>query len=124
MSIIAEKPFSLRKENSMSDEIINSSDAAFENDVLKSELPVLVDFWATWCGPCRMIAPLVDELAQTYKGKLRVVKVNVDENQAVPAKYGIMGIPTLLFFKGGEMVESIVGVVPRNKLVDAVSKYL
>lgn len=108
----------------MSDEIINSSDAAFENDVLKSELPVLVDFWATWCGPCRMIAPLVDELAQTYKGKLRVVKVNVDENQAVPAKYGIMGIPTLLFFKGGEMVESIVGVVPRNKLVDAVSKYL
>lgn len=108
----------------MSDEIINSSDAAFENDVLKSELPVLVDFWATWCGPCRMIAPLVDELAQTYKGKLRVVKINVDENQAVPAKYGIMGIPTLLLFKGGEMVEFIVGVVPRSRLVDAVSKYL
>ncbi|HOI45543.1 MAG TPA: thioredoxin [Candidatus Aminicenantes bacterium] len=108
----------------MSDEIIHSSDAAFENDVLKSELPVLVDFWATWCGPCRMIAPLIDELALTYKGRLRVVKVNVDENREVPARYGIMGIPTLLLFKGGEMMESIVGVVPRNRLVDAVSKYL
>ena len=108
----------------MSDEIIHSSDAAFENDVLKSELPVLVDFWATWCGPCQMIAPLIDELALTYKGRLRVVKVNVDENREVPARYGIMGIPTLLLFKGGEMMESIVGVVPRNRLVDAVSKYL
>lgn len=108
----------------MSDEIIHSSDAAFENDVLKSELPVLVDFWATWCGPCRMIVPLIDELALTYKGRLRVVKVNVDENREVPARYGIMGIPTLLLFKGGEMMESIVGVVPRNRLVDAVSKYL
>lgn len=108
----------------MSDEIIHSSDAAFENDVLKSELPVLVDFWATWCGPCRMIAPLIDELALTYKGRLRVVKVNVDENREVPARYGIMGIPTLLLFKGGEMMESIVGVVPRNRLVDAVSKCL
>jgi len=124
MFIFAKKPFSFRKEDSMSDEIIHSSDAAFENDVLKSELPVLVDFWATWCGPCRMIAPLIDELALTYKGRLRVVKVNVDENREVPARYGIMGIPTLLLFKGGEMMESIVGVVPRNRLVDAVSKYL
>jgi len=108
----------------MSNDIIHSSDAAFEADVLKSELPVLVDFWAAWCGPCRMISPLIDELAQTYKDKLRVVKVNVDENRTVPAQYGIMGIPTLLLFKGGEMKESIVGVVPRNKLVDAVSKHL
>ena len=104
--------------------IVNVMDANFEEEVIGSELPVLVDFWAVWCGPCRMVTPLVEQIAQEYSDRLKVAKLNVDENQGIPAKYGIMSIPTLLLFKGGELKETIVGALPKNKIVDAVSKHL
>jgi thioredoxin 1 len=96
--------------------ITHTSDAAFEADVLKSDTPVLVDYWAEWCGPCKMIAPLLDEVARDYDGRLRVVKVNVDENQAITAKYGIRGIPTLKLFKNGEEVATKVGALSKAQL--------
>lgn len=96
--------------------ITHTSDASFEADVLKSDTPVLVDYWAEWCGPCKMIAPLLDEVARDYGGKLRVVKVNVDENQAITAKYGIRGIPTLKLFKNGEEVATKVGALSKSQL--------
>ena len=109
----------------MSEDIIkNVTDANFAEEVIGSELPVLVDFWAVWCGPCRMVAPFVEQIAQEYSEKLKVAKLNVDENQGIPAKYGIMSIPTLLLFKGGELKETIVGALPKAKIVDAVSKHL
>lgn len=108
----------------MAGEILNVSDSTFEEEVLKAPLPVLVDFWAEWCMPCRMIAPTVENIARTYGEKLRVAKMNVDENMKTPAKYGIRGIPTLLFFKNGELVETIVGVQPREKIVELLSRYL
>ena len=108
----------------MSEDILNVTDASFEEEVLKSALPVLVDFWAVWCGPCRMVTPTVESMAKEYVGKLKVAKVNVDENQAVPVKYGIMSIPTLLLFKDGELKETIVGALPKGKIVEAVSKHL
>ncbi len=108
----------------MSEDILNVTDAIFEEEVLKSELPVLVDFWAVWCGPCRMVSPTVESMAQEYAEKLKVVKLNVDENQAVPSKYGIMSIPTLLLFKSGELKETIVGALPKGKIVEVVSKHL
>lgn len=109
----------------MSDErLLNVTDENFEDEVIGSELPVLVDFWAVWCGPCRMVAPFVEQIAEEYKDRLKVAKLNVDENQAVPAKYGIMSIPTLLLFKGGELKETIVGALPKDKIVAAVSKHL
>ncbi len=109
----------------MSEDIImNVTDANFAEEVIGSELPVLVDFWAVWCGPCRMVAPFVEQIAQEYSDQLKVAKLNVDENQGIPAKYGIMSIPTLLLFKGGELKETIVGALPKDKIVDAVSKHL
>jgi thioredoxin 1 len=108
----------------MSDAIITGTDAAFDADVIKSELPVLVDFWAPWCGPCHMIAPVVDEIAESHKGKLKVVKMNVDENAQVPQTYGIMAIPTLILFKGGEVKEKIVGFMPKAKFVELIGKHL
>jgi thioredoxin 1 len=109
----------------VSDEsLLNATDENFEDEVIGSELPVLVDFWAVWCGPCRMVAPFVEQIAEEYKDRLKVAKLNVDENQAVPAKYGIMSIPTLLLFKGGELRETIVGALPKDKIVAAVSKHL
>lgn len=108
----------------MSDAILAGSDATFEADVLKSDLPVLVDFWAPWCGPCLMVAPVLEEVAEAHKGKLKVVKLNVDENATTPQTYGIMAIPTLILFKGGELQEKAVGVLPKNKLVDLVTKYI
>ena len=108
----------------MSDAIIIGTDATFDAEVLKSDLPVLVDFWAAWCGPCRIIAPVVDEIAETYKGKLKVVKMNVDENGQAPQTYGVMAIPTLILFKGGQLKEKVVGVLPKAKLVDLVNKYI
>lgn len=108
----------------MAENIIDATDANFDDEVLKSELPVLVDFWAVWCVPCKMIAPLVDELAVEHKDKLKVCKVNVDENQKVPARYGIRGIPTLLLFKGGELKETMVGVLPKDKIINALNKHL
>ena len=108
----------------MSDEILQGSDATFEQEVLKSEVPVLVDFWAPWCGPCRMIAPAVEAIAAERAGKLKVVKLNVDDNPSTPQKYGIMGIPTLILFKGGDAKETIVGVVPKAKLEEMIAKHL
>jgi thioredoxin 1 len=108
----------------MSDAIITGTDAAFDAEVIKSELPVLVDFWAPWCGPCHMIAPVVDEIAESHKGKLKVVKMNVDENAQVPQTYGIMAIPTLILFKGGEVKEKIVGFMPKAKFVELIGKHI
>lgn len=96
------------------------TDDTFEAEVLNSETPVLVDFWAVWCGPCRMIAPVVEELANEYDGKLKVGKVDVDSNPKVSMEYGIRSIPTLLIFKGGEVVDTIVGAVPKTHLVKQV----
>jgi thioredoxin 1 len=104
--------------------ILEVSDATFDVDVLQSEQPVLVDFWAVWCGPCRAIAPIVDELATTYAGKLKVAKVNVDQNGATPSRYGIRGIPALLFFKGGKVADQIVGYVPREVIEEKVTRVL
>lgn len=108
----------------MSDAIIAGSDATFDAEVLKSDLPVLVDFWAPWCGPCLMIAPVVDEIAESHKGKLKVIKMNVDENSQTPQTYGVMAIPTLILFKGGELKEKVVGAPAKNKLVDLIAKHL
>ena len=108
----------------MSDAIIAGSDATFDAEVLKSDLPVLVDFWAPWCGPCHMVAPVVDELAVAHKGKLKVVKMNVDENGRTPQTYGVMAIPTLILFKGGQVKEKIVGVLPKSRIVDLIAKHI
>lgn len=104
--------------------VLEVSDASFEKDVLQSETPVLVDFWAVWCGPCRAIAPMVDALAVSYAGKLKVAKMNVDQNGATPSRYGIRGIPTLLLFKGGKVAEQIVGYVPQEVIEEKVQKVL
>ena len=108
----------------MSDAILTGTDATFEAEVLKSDVPVLVDFWAPWCGPCHMIAPVVDEIAEAHKGKLKVVKMNVDENAQAPQTYGVMAIPTLILFKGGQVMDKAVGVVPKTKLVELIAKHV
>jgi len=100
----------------MSDKIIYVSDSSFEKDVLQSQLPVLVDYWAEWCGPCKMIAPILEDIATEYAGKLVIAKVNVDENQAVPAKFGIRGIPTLMLFKAGNVEATKVGALSKVQL--------
>jgi thioredoxin 1 len=105
-----------------STDVIHLEDSTFENEVLKSDTPVLVDFWATWCGPCKAIAPAVEEVAKEFKGKVKVAKLDIDQHQQVPQKYGIRSIPTLLVFKGGRVVDTIVGAVPKSKLVEAVKK--
>ena len=108
----------------MSDAVKHVSDADFESVVIKSALPVLVDFWAPWCGPCRMLAPTIDELAKTYAGKVVFAKMNTDENPVTPGKYGIMSIPTLLLFKGGELAERSIGLKPRPTLTALIDKLL
>ncbi len=100
------------------------TDSAWDTDVLQSETPVLVDFWAEWCGPCRMIAPTVDAFADEYSGKLKVGKLNVDDNQAISARYNVRGIPTLLLFKGGQVVEQRVGGVSKSDLVKMVEGHV
>lgn len=100
------------------------TDASFKEDVLDSEVPVLVDFWAPWCGPCRMVAPVVDEIAEQYEGKVKVVKLNTDENPNVASQYGIRSIPTLMIFKGGQRVDMVVGAVPKTTLANTLEKYL
>lgn len=102
--------------NAMSDSIINVTDSTFEETVLNSEMPVIVDYWAEWCGPCKMIAPILDEVANEYKGKLTVAKINIDENQATPQKYAVRGIPTLMIFKNGEVAGTKVGAVSKSQL--------
>jgi len=104
--------------------VLEVSDATFDQEVLRSEQPVLVDFWAVWCGPCKAIGPIVDNLATAYAGKLKVAKVNVDENGATPSRYGIRGIPTLLLFKGGKVADQIVGYVPQNVIEEKVQRLL
>lgn len=94
----------------------DTSDATFQDDVLNSELPVLVDFWAPWCGPCRMVAPVVEELSQDYAGKVKFVKLNTDENPKVSAQFGIRSIPTLMIFKNGQLVQQVVGFRPKSQL--------
>lgn len=108
----------------MAGDILDISDDTFEEEVLKSELPVLVDFWAVWCAPCQMIVPTLEHLAQNYKEKLKVFKINIDENMKISAKFGIRSIPTLLLFSGGELKETIVGALPQNKIIDVISKHI
>ena len=98
------------------------TDADFENTVLKSSIPALVDFWAPWCGPCRAVGPIVDELADEFSGKMLVVKMNVDENPATPTKYGIRAIPTLIVFKDGEVLEQITGAVTKNTIKEMLTQ--
>ncbi len=100
----------------MSDRIIHLTDSSFEEQVLKAEGPVLVDYWAEWCGPCKMIAPVLDEIAEEYAGKIRIAKLNIDDNPATPPKYGIRGIPTLMLFKGGNVEATKVGAVSKSQL--------
>jgi thioredoxin 1 len=109
----------------MASELVNHvTDANFDQEVLKSDKAVLIDFWAPWCAPCRAIAPLIDELAGEYAGRLKVVKINVDDNPETPARYGVRGIPNLLIIKSGQVKEQIVGAVPKSHLVRAVDSAL
>src|SRR5215813_5742340 len=108
----------------MAGNVLEVNDANFEQSVLKSEQPVLVDFWATWCGPCKAIAPIVDELATSYNGKAKVYKMDVDKNNSTPMRYGVRGIPTLLIFKNGLVAEQIVGFVPKETIERALNKHV
>ena len=100
----------------MSDMILKTGDTNFETDVLKSDTPVLVDFWAEWCGPCKMIAPILEEVASEYEGKVKIAKINIDENPATPPKFGVRGIPTLVLFKNGEVDATQVGALSKSQL--------
>lgn len=108
----------------MSDAIVHVTDASFEEEVLKAEGPVLVDFWAEWCGPCKMIAPVLDELSGEYAGKLKIAKMDVDGNKETPAKFNIRGIPTLMIFKGGSMESMKVGALSKAQLVEFIDSSL
>ncbi len=104
--------------------ITQVGDDNFEAEVIHSDLPVLIDFWAPWCGPCKSIAPVIEELARDYEGKLKVTKLNVDDNPITPSRYGVRGIPNLIILKGGNVKQQIVGAVPKSRLVDAIEKVL
>lgn len=108
----------------MADSIMDIGDDSFENEVMKSEMPVLVDFWAPWCGPCKAIGPVVEELAGDFGDRVKFAKCNVDNNPVTPGKYGIKAIPTLILFKGGDVVEQITGMVAKSRLEEAINKAL
>ena len=118
-------PLTLPKETTMASALIKHvSDASFEVDVLQSKQPVLVDYWAEWCGPCKMIAPILDEVSATYAGKLQVAKMNVDDNRDIPAKFGIRGIPTLMLFKGGQLAATKVGAMSKAQMTAFIDQQL
>ncbi len=108
----------------MSEKVLHISDDNFQKEVLESDKPVMVDFWASWCGPCLALAPIIDEIAETYSDKIKICKLNVDENQKTAMQYGIKGIPTILFFKNGQVVEQSVGLVPKDYLEDLIKKVI
>ncbi len=108
----------------MAENIMEISDSSFENDVLQSNIPVFVDFWAPWCGPCKAIGPIMEELADDFADKVKFAKCNVDNNPAIPTRYGIQAIPTLILFKNGKIAEQIIGVVPKSKLEAALNKVI
>ena len=108
----------------MSDNIVHVTDSSFEEDVLKSDLPVLVDFWAEWCGPCKMIAPILDEISGEFAGKVKICKIDVDANSDTPAKFSVRGIPTLMIFKGGKAEATKVGALSKTQLLDFVNSAL
>jgi thioredoxin 1 len=108
----------------MADGIMEIDDSTFDSEVLQSDKPVLVDFWAPWCGPCKAIGPVIEELAGTFSNKIKFAKCNVDDNPATPGKYGIKAIPTLIFFKGGNVVDQITGMVAKSKLEETINKIL
>ena len=103
-------------------EVLHSSDATFVADVVNSDVPVLLDFWAPWCGPCKMIAPILDDLAVEFAGKVKIVKINIDDNQATPAQFGVRSIPTLLLFKDGKPLATQVGALPKNQLAAFINQ--
>jgi thioredoxin 1 len=107
-----------------SEKVLVFGDTNFEAEVLKSNVPVLVDFWASWCAPCKAVSPLLDAIAEEYDGKIRVGKVNVDDNPATPSKYGVRGIPTIILFKDGKEMDRVVGAVPKAQLEDLIKKAL
>lgn len=108
----------------MTEGILNVSDDNFEEEVLKNDLPVLVDFWAVWCAPCQMIVPTLEYLVENYKDKLKICKLNVDENMKTSSNYGVRSIPTLLLFKDGELKETMIGALPQDKIIEMISKHL
>ena len=105
-------------------EVLHINDADFESVVVNSDIPVLLDFWAPWCGPCKMIAPVLDELAPEFAGKVKIVKMNVDDNQATPAQFGVRSIPTLLLIKNGQVVATQVGALPKTKLANFINQHI
>ena len=107
---------------SENENLVHVTDGDFELQILKSEVPVLVDFWAAWCGPCRTVGPVVEELAGEYAGTVKMAKINVDENNQTPKRYGVRGIPTLMLFKDGQVVDQIVGAVPKSRIEELLSK--
>jgi thioredoxin 1 len=105
-----------------SGKLLHVTDANFEEEILKSSTPALVDFWAAWCGPCRTVGPIVEELAGEYNDKIKIAKLNVDDNKQTPSKYGVRGIPTLMLFRNGQVVDQIVGAVPKSKIKELLDK--
>ena len=105
-------------------DILEVTDDSFDSEILHSDMPAMVDFWAEWCGPCKMVGPVVEELANEYKGKIKIAKMDVDQNRDTPAKFGIRNIPTLILFKGGEVAKTIIGAQPKSSIEDELKKLL